>query len=105
MLDIFLNLFWTAVEFRVLYVFRNFLNLIKCWVFSKYVKLIKVRDSSLLSENNNNTKKEIKEVDVYAIDVSTKLSELKLVHLMWLIGLYDHLRKKPKKIERGNELA
>ena len=44
-------------------------------------------------------------VDVYSIDVSTKLSVMKPIHARWVAGLYDHIRNKPDMIRKGFEMA
>ena len=44
-------------------------------------------------------------VEVYPIDVNTKMSVLKLIHACWLIGLYDYLRNKDNTIRKGFETA
>ena len=44
-------------------------------------------------------------VDVYSIDISTKLSVMKPIHARWLAGLYDHIRNKPDLIRKGFEMA
>ena len=46
-----------------------------------------------------------KGIDVYAIDVNTKVSVMKPIHTRWLVGLYDHLRNKPEVIRKGFEMA
>ena len=46
-----------------------------------------------------------KGIDVYSIDVNTKLSVMKPIHAHWLVGLYDHLRNKPEVIRKGFEMA
>lgn len=34
-----------------------------------------------------------------------KLSVMKLIHLTWLVGLYNYLRNKPDVIRKGFEMA
>ena len=46
-----------------------------------------------------------KGIDVYSIDVNTKLSVMKPIHARWLVGLYDHLQNKPEVIRKGFEMA
>ena len=46
-----------------------------------------------------------KGIDVYSIDVNTKLSVMKPIHARWLVGLYNDLRNKPKAIRKGFEMA
>ena len=46
-----------------------------------------------------------KGIDVYSIDVNTKLSVMKPIYARWLVGLYDHLRNKPEVIRKGYEMA
>lgn len=53
---------------------------------------------------NEITKQVDKGEDVYAVDVDTKLSMLKLVHAQWLISSYDHLHNKPVIVKRGFQL-
>lgn len=51
------------------------------------------------------TKQIDKGIDVYCIDVNTKLSVMKLIRARWLVGSYDHLRNKPEVIRKGFEMA
>ena len=44
-------------------------------------------------------------VEVYSIDVNTRMSVLKQIHAFWLIGLYDYLRNKDNTIRKGFETA
>ena len=45
-------------------------------------------------------------VDIYSIDISTKLSVMKPIHARWLAGLYDHIWNKPDVIRKlGFEMA
>ena len=44
-------------------------------------------------------------VEVYSIDVNTKMSVLKPIHARWLIGLYDYLRNRDSTIRKGFEIA
>ena len=46
-------------------------------------------------------------MEVYSIDVNTKMSVLKPIHAHWLIGLYDYmyLRNKDNTIRKGFETA
>ena len=44
-------------------------------------------------------------LDIYEVDISTKLSVMKPTHARWLIGLYDYLRNKREMILKGFEMA
>ena len=44
-------------------------------------------------------------LDIYKVDISTKLSVMKPTHARWLIGLYDYLRNKHEMILKGFEMA
>ena len=69
-------------------------------------------NSSLRENLRNGYAKEVKRqvdnsMEVYSIDVNTKMSVLKPIHAHWLIGLYDYmyLRNKDNTIRKGFETA
>ena len=43
--------------------------------------------------------------DIYDVNVSMKLSNMKPKHAQWIIGLYDHLRKNKEMIVKSWEMA
>ena len=43
--------------------------------------------------------------DIYDVDVSMKLSDIKPKHANWLIGLYDHLRNSKEMILESWKMA